>query len=551
MTGCYYHAKEGASSGGEGEDGLLKISAMTTASSIGYQLAYRHGQYGNLDDSSTMIKSHRSKEHELMIQVAYSFETLVETLDLASFDEIQDQTSHATALDNADKFHPSHLAYLNHSLASFGITKHVLDKDSLSDILSDPPGGSFTQRSTRKKTQSYHSQGRLPYAHNRPLQVVKILRIITVSIPSTGKINVFLQGQDGIMTSGMMIRQVFQHALRPSTSSNKGDEERVISASSTSPASAAVVKVLNRCSHRCGVWEVINIMGRIILATYQTSKHHHQSQHQQRRLGSSAAHADSNDDLVTKMAMLRTSLIASSSVNELVFILANYVCKLIALNTSLDSDGSCTGITDKAAVFMLNALTHAPGVMGRTVYPLFQGVNEDRNHTLIPGEMSLARDAMITSGAHTFLLDAGEELILYKNITSRYPPPATPAAATTTTTTTTLAAVRDSQIRDAATGWNAVPSAPSSQGGMDDQAPPPVLTYTQLAEQRQDMKNGLIGHLIRRLSHYSLLTTALKAEAGMATAAYLTPHLLLDGSAADVSYSALLEFVLEVTALTI
>lgn len=537
-------------------EGLYQVAAMTADSALGYQLAFHNEVHGSLADDG--LQSYYNRERMLIVQLAFSFETLVEDVLIEQEEEQHDdnnefdgKSSHY-GVENGEEslmggsvvIPPSHMQYLECSLKTLGL--HQINEALIKEVLQEPLGGNVTQKSMRRRTQLHRAKGSLPYSMKKRLQVVKVLRIVTVGLDCTSRLSAFLQSSDNASITAIILREVMQEQLMRMTQERQTSSPLVIQ--KEKEELSTLVKLLNQPSCSCGR-EFMNWATRLLLSQYRM-KANSSVLNNENGSGKSSCSTDltraleGQDGLGVKKTLLQEGLSFSSSTGEVIFLLCSALIKVASSLTAEQATlpnrieeggdgGSGMIMPDKAVLFLYESITFTPPVVEQSLHPSFQAINEDS--TIMNGLLALARDSMIRSGAKTFLLDGGRELLLYKHA--------------------------DRFVRkedgggvegEGVMGNNN--SFSSNKQGDNDKDGKVVYSdrimdgssFVQMAEYRNSVINGLAGSIIRRLSQFPIVTTAMKAEAGTATAAYIAPYLLLDNEANIVNYSTLIDFLIEV-----
>eukprot|EP01039_Chlorochromonas_danica_P004526 gene4526-4964_t len=536
--------------------GLYQVAAMTADSALGYQLAFHNEVHGSLADDG--LQSYYNRERMLIVQLAFSFETLVEDVLIEQEEEHDDKndvdgkSSHHgmengedTLMGGSVVIPPSHLQYLETSLKHLGL--HQINETLIKEVLQEPLGGNVTQKSMRRRTQLHRAKGSLPYSTKKRLQVVKVLRIVTVGLDCTSRLSAFLQSSDNASITAIILREVIQEQLLRMTKENQGQ------ASSSSPLViqkekeelSTLVTLLNQPSCSCGR-EFMNWATRLLLSQYRlkansSSVNNENGSGKPNRSIDLTRALEGQDGPGVKRALLQEGLSFTSSTGEVIFLLCSALIKVAsslsperaALSNRIEDGGNGMIMPDKAVLFLYESITFTPPVVEQSLHPSFQAINEDC--TIMNGLLALARDSMIRSGAKTFLLDGGRELLLYKHadrFVRKEDGGGVEGEGGMDNNNSFSSAKQDGNDKDSKVVY--------SDRIMDGSS------FVQMAEYRNSVINGLAGSIIRRLSQFPIVTTAVKAEAGTATASYIAPYLLLDNEANIVSYSTLIDFLIEV-----
>lgn len=484
VTGAYWED--------QGDEGLLRIAAMTPDSSIGCEAAFKNSNNGSLADDE--MDDFRRQDRNVVVQVAFSFETLVEDVLMATAtdDNAEQEQGNSQKEIQGHTSNPlpqCHLDYIKQSLKTLGLP--AVDDGMLREVLQEPNNINVAKKSAQRRTQLCKAKGYLPYSFMKTLGVVRILRVITFGVAATSRLSSFVQSSDYSTVSDLIMRNVFQRTL----ACGGAVDNKIPVAAADGKEVARIPSIIN-AHGRCGERDILNWIGRAIFVIYHMKYVLYGPQATELKTA-----MEGEQGMETKKALLR-EVMSTSGVNNLVVLL----CSALIKTVSWGADHQSAVLSDKAALFMFTTLTRSPPIIEQLLFPTFHAINDDG--TVVNGLLSLAREAMVSSGAKSFLLDAGPELVLYKQI--------------------------DMSARSV--DANILSSEPL------------ILTNVQMAEQRNAIMSGVLGYVIRRLSQHPLVCESFKAEAGTSTAAYLAPYLFLDSGTTAVSYTELVEFVLEITA---
>ena len=502
----------------------LHIPVLGTDSSFGFSFIYDESQTPSNNSFEFSRYGDSRSAPALSIQVVFTYETLVSGEE-NEFEQLGDVPSSSQKSRNSK----------NHSGGNFreqcvDATSYLLDSLNIlgldlvsKDYLTRSEDQSFekvriedVQRIIESKVHGPSTIRRIaPYNFKDKLVVVKHLRVFTVAIECSSKLNQILKSCDYVVATALIVKE----SLMAETVNRRyalGNEDT----RHYDPHRLKKIQDIVTRIHSGGKkeQELVNAITRLVLVRMDYYYGSHNTENQ-----------NDGESHILEAENLVKAIFEQTSVSSSLLLLYTALIRLMGGLKSVIGEGkssplsvgetftnSSVGIFKDSTISWINNLQMCnPYVVIRSLYPDLTGLGP--SYDIVARSIDLRRDKMIESNSNHFLLDSVFELVSYRSLTSHY----------------TKCPHRELVERTDETSQNV-----------------DIISSKESDEWKSQVKGcqgqRILEMLINRLYEHPIVPRLLMAEAGTASAGYFTSYFVEDSTNTPIDYNDFKLFILDI-----